>query len=414
MEALQLGAVQMLAPSMSKFGPLGLPQFEVFDLPYIFPNRDVLHRVTLGPVGRDLFKLLEPKGFIGLGFWDNGFKMMSANRPLHMPADYKGMKMRIKSSKVLEAQTRALGALPQVLAFSEVYQALQTGVVDGAENTLPNFYTQKYNEVQKFLALTSHGYDGYAVIVNRKFWEGLPPDIRKTLDDAMREATVFENDASDKYSRRRAREDPRDEPDRGLPADRRRSRRVEEGVVAGAERDGVAHRPEVDRCDPCRAGRGRRLAAVHELGPAYQSKGSHAPCFIVFAPSTAVAAPSSSTPRPRPSARRRPAAATATPDNAILLTVFLKHDQSKSLGEINAQLAKQGFYKAFPPAGMEVVSWNVVMGIGQIIVLRLPASRIREVNRVLEDSAWGPYRTEFFISYDYKAVGMAEHEKAIQ
>jgi hypothetical protein len=104
--------------------------------------------------------------------------------------------------------------------------------------------------------------------------------------------------------------------------------------------------------------------------------------------------------------------ATATPDNAILLTVFLKHDQSKPLAEINAALARQGFYKAFPPPGMEVVSWNVVMGIGQIVVLRLPASRLREVNRVLEDTAWGPYRTEFFISYDFKAVGMAEHEKA--
>ncbi len=106
--------------------------------------------------------------------------------------------------------------------------------------------------------------------------------------------------------------------------------------------------------------------------------------------------------------------ATATPDNAVLLTVFLKHDQSKPLSVINAELAKQGFYKAFPPAGMEVVSWNVVMGIGQIIVLRLPASRVREINRVLEDTAWGPYRTEFFISYDYKAVGMAEHDKAVQ
>ena len=200
MEALQIGAVQMLAPSMSKFGPLGLPQFEVFDLPYIFPNRDVLHRVTLGPVGRDLFKLLEPKGIVGLGFWDNGFKMMSANKPLRLPSDYKGIKMRIKSSKVLEAQTRALGALPQVLAFSEVYQAMQTGVVDGAENTLPNFYTQKYNEVQKFLSLTSHGYDGYAVIVNKKFWDGLPADVRRILEDAMQEATVFENESSDRFA----------------------------------------------------------------------------------------------------------------------------------------------------------------------------------------------------------------------
>jgi hypothetical protein len=106
--------------------------------------------------------------------------------------------------------------------------------------------------------------------------------------------------------------------------------------------------------------------------------------------------------------------ATATPDNAILLTVFLKHDQSRPLSELNAQLAKQGFYKAFPPQGMEVVSWTIAMGIGQIITLRLPAARIREINRVLEDTAWGPYRTEFFITYDYKAVGLGEHEKAMK
>ncbi|SFS60648.1 hypothetical protein [Methylobacterium sp. yr668] len=104
--------------------------------------------------------------------------------------------------------------------------------------------------------------------------------------------------------------------------------------------------------------------------------------------------------------------AAATADNAVLLTVFLRHDQSRPLAELNAQLAKQGFYKAFPPPGIEVVSWNVVMGIGQIIVLRLPASRLREVNRVLEDTAWGAYRTEFFPTYDYRAVGLAEHEKA--
>jgi hypothetical protein len=107
-----------------------------------------------------------------------------------------------------------------------------------------------------------------------------------------------------------------------------------------------------------------------------------------------------------------PAGAAATSDNAILLTVFLKHDQSRPLGELNAQLAKQGFYKAFPPPGVEVVSWVVAMGIGQVVTLRLPASRIREVNRVLEDTAWGAYRTEFYPTYDYKAAGMAEHDKA--
>jgi hypothetical protein len=101
----------------------------------------------------------------------------------------------------------------------------------------------------------------------------------------------------------------------------------------------------------------------------------------------------------------------ATPDNAVLLTVFLKHDQSRPLSELNAQLAKQGFYKAFPPPGVEVVSWYVAMGIGQVITLRLPASRVREVNRVLEDTAWGAYRTEFYPTYDYKAIGLAEHAK---
>ncbi|KVH48599.1 hypothetical protein WL93_15565 [Burkholderia diffusa] len=104
--------------------------------------------------------------------------------------------------------------------------------------------------------------------------------------------------------------------------------------------------------------------------------------------------------------------AAATPDNAVLLTVFLKHDQSRPLAELNAQLAKQGFYKAFPPPGVEVVSWTVAMGIGQIVVLRLPASRVREVNRVLEDTAWGAYRTEFYPTYDYKAIGLASHERA--
>jgi C4-dicarboxylate-binding protein DctP len=193
LEALQLGAVQMLAPSLAKFGPLGVKEFEVFDLPYIFPNKDVLYRVTEGPVGKDLFKKLEPKGITGLAYWDNGFKVMSANKPLHVPADFKGLKMRIQSSKVLDAQMRALGANPQVMAFSEVYQALQTGVVDGTENPPSNLYTQKMHEVQKHVTLSDHGYLGYAVIVNKKFWDGLPADIRTTLEGAMRDATKYAN-----------------------------------------------------------------------------------------------------------------------------------------------------------------------------------------------------------------------------
>lgn len=197
-EALQLGAVQMLAPSLAKFGPLGAKEFEVFDLPFIFEDRNALRKVTEGEIGKSLLKKLDSKGILGLAYWDNGFKIMSANRPLKSPDDFLGLKMRIQSSKVLEAQMKALGALPQVMAFSEVYQALQTGVVDGTENPPSNMYTQKMYEVQKHATMSRHGYLGYAVIVNKKFWEGLPADVRASLEKAMAEATVFANDIAQK------------------------------------------------------------------------------------------------------------------------------------------------------------------------------------------------------------------------
>ena len=198
LEALQLGAVQMLAPSNSKFGPMGIKDFEVFDLPYLLPNKAALRKVTDGPIGKAMLKKLETKGMVGLAYWDNGFKEMSANKPLRMPEDYKGLKFRIQSSKVLEAQFRALGAIPQVMAFSEVYQALQTGVVDGQENTPSNMFTQKFHEVQKYTTLTNHGYIGYVVVVNKKFWDDLPADIRGQLEKAMAEATVYSNEISEK------------------------------------------------------------------------------------------------------------------------------------------------------------------------------------------------------------------------
>jgi C4-dicarboxylate-binding protein DctP len=194
MEALQLGSVQMLAPSVAKFGPLGVREFEVFDLPYIFDTFTDLHKVTDGSVGKLLFQKLESKGIVGLAYWDNGFKDFSANRALKMPGDAKGLKMRIQSSKVLDAEIRALGGIPQIMAFSEVYQALQTGVVDGTENPPSNFYTQKMNEVQKYLTMTDHGVIEYAVIVNKKFWDGLPPEIRTILEGAMKDATKYAND----------------------------------------------------------------------------------------------------------------------------------------------------------------------------------------------------------------------------
>ena len=196
LEALQLGAVQMLAPSNSKFGPMGVKEFEVFDLPYILPNKAALRKVTGGLLGKRLLGLLDSKGMTGLAYWDNGFKQMTANKKLVAPADYKGVKFRIQSSKVLEAQFRALGAIPQVMAFSDVYQALQTGVVDGQENTWSNIYTQKMHEVQKYMTVTNHGYIGYVVVVNKKFWDGLPADIRDELSKAMKEATEYGNGAS--------------------------------------------------------------------------------------------------------------------------------------------------------------------------------------------------------------------------
>lgn len=193
LEALQLGAVQMLAPSLAKFGPLGIKEFELFDLPYLFDDYNELHRVTAGPVGKKLLEKLETKGLIGLAFWDNGFKVMSANRSISMPEDYRGLKMRIQPSNVLDAQMRALGAIPQKMAFSEVYQALLTGVVDGTENPPSNLYTQKMHEVQNYVTVTNHGYLGYAVITNKKFWDGLPADIRSALEIAMVQATEYAN-----------------------------------------------------------------------------------------------------------------------------------------------------------------------------------------------------------------------------
>jgi C4-dicarboxylate-binding protein DctP len=198
LEALQLGAVQMLAPSNSKFGPLGVKEFEVFDLPMLIPDIAALRKVTDGPIGQATLKKLEPTGLIGLAYWDNGFKAMTANKQLRKVADFEGLKFRIQSSKVLQAQFKALNSLPQVMAFSEVYQALQTGVVDGQENTLSNIYTQKMHEVQKHMTVSNHGYIGYVVVVGKPFWSGLPADIRTQLEKAMAEATHYTNDIAQK------------------------------------------------------------------------------------------------------------------------------------------------------------------------------------------------------------------------
>jgi len=195
LDALQLGSVQMLAPVPGKFGPAGLPEFEVFDLPYMFPDLEALQRVYHGPAGAALLKKLESKGMVGLAFWNNGFRVMSANRQIHTPAEMKGLKMRINSSKVNAAIMKSVGAVPQTMAFSEVYQALQTGVIDGTEGPLSNLYTQKQYEVQKNVTLTYHTISNYVVIVNKPFWDKLPPDIRTILEGAIKDATAL-NDAN--------------------------------------------------------------------------------------------------------------------------------------------------------------------------------------------------------------------------
>ena len=192
-EALQLGSVQMLAPSTAKFAPLGAKEFEALDLPWLFKDDAAYDKAMKGPVGKYLFSKLEPKGIKGLAYWDNGFLMVSANRPLLMPADFQGLKVRISGSKIADQYFRLVGASPQIMAFSEVYQALQTGVVDSCENTPSNYLTQKFDEVQKHITVSYHAHLQYAVIVNSKFWAGLPADIRTQLDKAMYDATEYTN-----------------------------------------------------------------------------------------------------------------------------------------------------------------------------------------------------------------------------
>jgi C4-dicarboxylate-binding protein DctP len=193
LEALQLGSVQMLAPSVSKFGPLGVKEFEVLDLPYVTPDIQSFRALCDSPVGKNMLQKLETRGIKGLAMWDAGFRVIVTNKPIHSVADLKGLKIRVTTSKIIEGQKRLLGVLPQGLAFSEVYQALQTGVVDGAETVLSNVWTQKFHEVQKYVTLTHDTHQAYALIVNKKFWDGLPPDIRTILEGVVRDSTTYAN-----------------------------------------------------------------------------------------------------------------------------------------------------------------------------------------------------------------------------
>nr|WP_041660500.1 TRAP transporter substrate-binding protein [Arcobacter nitrofigilis] len=194
LKALRLDSVQMAAPSFSKFGKI-VPQLALFNLPFLFKDIDQLHRVQDGPVGEKLKSLVTAKGFVALNFWDNGFKQLSSSKePLLMPKDAEGQKFRIMSSKVLEAQFKAVGANPQMMPFSEVYSGLQQGVIDAAENPFSNIYTKKFYEVQKYLTVSNHGYLGYLVVMSKKFWNSLPKDLQKDVVQAMNEATQKERE----------------------------------------------------------------------------------------------------------------------------------------------------------------------------------------------------------------------------
>ncbi|WP_342131572.1 DctP family TRAP transporter solute-binding subunit [Hydrogenophaga sp. OTU3427] len=188
MEALQLGAVELLAPSLSKFGNVGVPAFEVFDLPFLFDDLAQVRRVTQGPIGQELLLRLDRQQMVGLGYLDNGFKHMSAGRPLRTPADFRGLRLRVQASRVLSGQMRALGAQPVVLPFGETQRALAAGVVQGAENPLSNFLTQGLAPLQRDLTLTRHGYLGYAVVTSQRFWRRLAAPDRELLAGALADA----------------------------------------------------------------------------------------------------------------------------------------------------------------------------------------------------------------------------------
>ncbi|UXY51461.1 C4-dicarboxylate TRAP substrate-binding protein DctP [Pseudomonas tohonis] len=192
MEALLLGDVQMIAPSLAKFEQY-TKQVQLFDLPFLFNDIQAVDRFQLSPEGQGLLKSMESKNITGLGYWHNGMKQLSANKPLREPKDARGLKFRVQASAVLEEQFKAVRANPRKMSFAEVYQGLQTGVVNGAENPWSNIYSQKMHEVQKYITESNHGVLDYMLITNTQFWNGLPPDVRSELEKITQEVTVEVN-----------------------------------------------------------------------------------------------------------------------------------------------------------------------------------------------------------------------------
>ena len=196
MEALLLGDVQMIAPSLAKFEQY-TKQLQVFDLPFLFDDMAAVDRFQQSAEGQQLLTSMESKGITGLAYWHNGLKQLSANKPLREPKDARGQKFRVQASAVLEEQFKAVRANPRKMSFAEVYQGLQTGVVNGAENPYSNIYSQKMHEVQKYITESNHGLLDYMVITNTQFWDGLPEDVRGELSKIMAEVTVEVNKQAD-------------------------------------------------------------------------------------------------------------------------------------------------------------------------------------------------------------------------
>ena len=192
LEALAFGEIQMIAVSLSKFDRL-TKAFQIFDLPFLFPNLTAVERFQASPYGQELLDVIVDKGYQGLAFWHNGMKHFSGPHPMLTPEDARGLKFRIMESDVLQAQVQAIGANPQKMALGEVYQALQTGAIDAQENTWSNIYSSKFYEVQPYVMESSHGYVGYLVAVNPNFWNSLPEDLRTGLEEVVAEATVWGN-----------------------------------------------------------------------------------------------------------------------------------------------------------------------------------------------------------------------------
>jgi C4-dicarboxylate-binding protein DctP len=195
-EALAFGEVQMIAASLSLYDRL-TPRFQVFDLPFLFPDLAAVERFQASPTGRELLTTLESEGIRGMQFWHNGMKQFTGPRPIVAPQDAAGLKFRVMESDILQAQIEAVGGSPQKMAFGEVYQALQTGTVDAQENTWSNIYSSKFYEVQPFATESNHGYIGYYVAVNAPFWDSLPHDLRTGLEAALAEVTQWGNERSE-------------------------------------------------------------------------------------------------------------------------------------------------------------------------------------------------------------------------